>query len=205
VKYYFVETLGSSDSGSNCILDNIPVGLGLAGYMPAKGERVGSEYPEDAKIYMDDEHPGIRIGSLIGNTNSYLIVATAVKEIIAVQCANVDIEYLSFTLYNHKKREHSKDYWIINSIGTRDCLNLDLSEIEYFNEPGDPYDGAVVSVDRFVLDPAKLKDAPALFRIKEEPREYVINETLAKIFQEQGFTNIRLTEIEQQPVSGKKP
>ncbi len=204
MKYFFIDTLGISGEGW-CFLDTIPVGLGLSGYMPAKGQRVGNDYPEDAKTYMSDEYTGIRLASLIGNTRSYLILATAVKEIIAAQCVGLDIEYLPFTLYNHKKREHSKDYWIVNPIGTRDCLNLELSEIKYFNKPGDAYHGAVISVRKHVLDPAKLKDAPALFRIKEGPREYVINETLANIFRERSFTNMRLTEIEQQPVSGKKP
>jgi hypothetical protein len=196
MKYYFIDTLGNLDD-EWCLLDAPPEDMGLAYYMPAEGERVGDEYPSDAKIYMSEEYPGIKLGSLIGHTESYLIVSRAVKEVIEAHCMDVEIEYLPFTLYNHKKRVHSREYFIINPIGTIDCLNLDASEIEYFEEEGDPYDGAVVDVDKFVLDRKKLEGAPALFRIREDPGEYVINEKLARAFRERGFTNIQLDKIEQ--------
>lgn len=198
MKHYFIKTLGRSTTEGWCVLHAPPEGLGVSDYRLAEGDPIGSRYPSDARIYMSDESSGIRLGSLIGNTKSFLIVATVVKEVIEQHCAGVEIEYLPFTLYNHKKREHSRDYWIVNPIGTRDVLNLKASEIEYLNKPGDPYHGAVVGVDKFVLDSKKLKDIPALFRIKEAPSKYVINELLAQAFQERQFTNMLLKEIEQQ-------
>ena len=55
----------------------------------------------------------------------------------------------------------------------------------------------MVDVHRFVLDPSKLEDEPILFRIKEEPTEYVISEALLRILRDEKFTNIFVEEIEQ--------
>jgi hypothetical protein len=190
MKYFFIDTLGELDDSNLCILDKPPQGLGVKYYRMSKGKKIGNYYPNDAKIYMSDENPGTKLASLIGNTKSYLIVSNAMKEVIEKYCSSCEIEYLPFILYNHKKRVHSKDYFIINPIGTCDCLNLKASQIEYL-------DGEVVGVDRFVLDPRRLEDAPAIFRIKEAPRKYVINEELAKNLEERGFTNVILEEIQQ--------
>jgi hypothetical protein len=195
MKYFFINTLGEVD-GERAILDGAPRELGLEYYRPARGLPVADLFPEDARIVMSKKYKGVKLDSLLGNTKSYLIVKQPVRKVIEAHCAKAAIEYLPFTLYNQKKRVQSKDYVIVNPIGTVDCLNLDESEIEYLDEPGDAYHGSVVGVDRFVLDPARLKDAPALFRIKEQPSEYVINEKLAAAFEKEGFTNIVLTEIE---------
>ena len=54
----------------------------------------------------------------------------------------------------------------------------------------------IVAVKKFVLDPKKLEGAPDLFRIPEDEYKYFVSERLAKAFQEHGFTNVFLTEVE---------
>jgi hypothetical protein len=78
----------------------------------------------------------------------------------------------------------------VNPLAPRDCLNYKQSVIDYTD------DRQVVGVDKFVLDPRKLQGAPALFRILEDPREYVVNETLARAFAKADFTNLLIKEIE---------
>lgn len=189
MKHFIIDTLGNLNDPRLCVLDEVPEGVGIKYYRMMKGKRIGGDYPDDAKIYMSDEHPGIKLSSLIGNTNSYLIVSRDLKEVIESYCS-AEVEYLPLTLYNHKKRVHSKDYFIVNPIGVLDCLNLEASKITYFKD-------RVVSVDKFVLDPKKLTNAPSLFRIKEDPTEYVVNEELANAIKEGRFTNVVLKEIEQ--------
>jgi len=197
MKYFFIDTLGEVD-GERAVLDSAPRELGLEYYRLAEGVRIGKAYPADARIYMSKKYRGVKLDSLLGNTKSYLIVKRPVIEVIEAHSADADIEYLPFTLFNQKKRVQSKDYFIVNPVGTLDCLNLESSEIEYLDAKDEPSHGAVVAVEKFVLDPGKLARAPALFRIKEEPDRYVINEQLADAFGKAGFTNILLTEIEQQ-------
>ena len=203
MKYYRIDPLGETDAGW-CILDDVP-DIGPAYYKPARGKRVGADYPDDASITMSEDFRGIRVPSLIGNTESYLIVDAPVKELIERHCQGVDIEYLPFTLYNHKNRVASRSHFIVNPIGVVDCINFEASEIERLDSPGDVHHGAVVGIDRLVLDPRKLADAPALFRIREEPSSYVIDGALADALREGGFTNVVLHEIEQQALSASEP
>ena len=189
MKYFTIDTLGNLNDPRLCVLDEVPEGVGIKYYCMMKGKRIGADYPADAKLYMSDKYTGIKLSSLIGNTKSYLIVCGEMKDVIDSHCS-AEVEYLPFTLYNHKKRIHSKNYFIVNPIGALDCLNLEASKIKYFKD-------RVVSVDKFVLDPKKLANAPSLFRIKEDPTEYVINQQLANAIKEGKFTNVVLREIEQ--------
>jgi hypothetical protein len=90
---------------------------------------------------------------------------------------------------------HSTDYFVINPIGTFDCIHRTASKIESFVKPGSRDDGKIVGIDRLVLDTKKLVDAPPLFRIKDQCRVYVLNETLAQEFKKRKFTNIELIEL----------
>jgi hypothetical protein len=196
VRYYFIDTLGDLES-EYCILSSPPTDLGLSYYRMAKGDAIGDKYPDNARIYMSEKHPGIKVPSIVGNTHNYLITSRLARDEIAAHCQGVEIEYLPVTIYNHKKRPHPGEYFIINPIGSRDCLDLGASEVEYLDEPGDPYHGAVVGVDRFVLDPQKLAQAPSLFRIREDVNKYVVDERLASALLARGFKNLILNEIEQ--------
>jgi len=87
--------------------------------------------------------------------------------------SNCEFEILPFTLYDHKKRVLTKDYWIVNPIGTFGCLNKEASEIKYVDK--DDAKSEVVSIRKFVFDPKKLKNAPDLFRVPERVRDYFIS------------------------------
>ncbi|WNG50110.1 hypothetical protein F0U60_42800 [Archangium minus] len=143
-------------------------------------------YPKDPKIFLKEENPGIRLTSLLGNTNSYLIVCSEMKEVIASYCQDVEVEYLPFALYDHRKRLYSRDYFIINPIGSHDCLNEKASGVEYGPE------GGVVRIAQLVLDAAKLNNLPPFFRIDKQRTTYVVSEPLAQSLKDRGFTNIQL-------------
>jgi hypothetical protein len=197
MKYFFIDTLG--EGGTEwAVLDTPPAALGLSYYRPADGSPMGDQYPEDVELVMSKKYPGVRLGSLLGNTLGYLIVDGEMRKTIEAHSAGAEIEYLPFTLRDPKGRVRSEDYTIVNPIGVVDCLNLDASEVIYLDEPGDEYHGSVVDVETYVLDPKKLEGAPALFRVKERPDAYVVNEKLAKAFEKSGFANVVLTVIEQQ-------
>lgn len=198
MKYYFIETLGDLDEPDLCILDKKPDDIGVKYSCMVFGRRIADVFPSPAVIRMSPDREGLKLSSLLGNTSSFLIVDNLVKDVIKANSTD-EIEYLAFNLLDHKGRVHSSDYFIINPIGSRDCLNHELSDIEYFE--GDTKE--VVDVHRFVLDPEKLSDQPVLFRIKEEPSEYVIGENLLQLFKDNGFTNIVVKEIEQKELESK--
>lgn len=195
MRYFKIEILGDSQNEKLAFISAPPVGIGVHRARMAKGKRIGEHYPDDAQVYLESSKPGTQLSSFIGNTRSYLIVSAETKDVIAeyTSQSNCEIEFLPFTLYDDKKRVLSKDYWIVNPIGTFDCLNKEASQIKYLDDD----QSEIVSVRKFVFDPKKLKDVPDLFRVPEDPTEYFISERLAKAFKEKGFTNIFLSEIDQ--------
>ena len=171
-------------------------GVGVKNQRMARGKAIASEWPEERPTIMPSEStPAIKLTSLIPNAASYLIVRTDLRDLIEAHCQGAEIEYLPVALLDHQNRVQSLDYCFVNPIGARDCLDLTRSKITYSkSEPG-----AVVGIDKLVIDPAKVVDAPNLFRIKEDPGEYVAKEPLARAFAAQPFTNIYLQEIETAP------
>lgn len=197
MRYFRLNTMGDVQDHSLAFIDQVPDGLDGYDYKMALGEPIGDQYPDEAEIYLQPRYPGIKLAPLIGNTIGYLIVNTAVKDVIEAHETG-DIEYLPFVLFNHKKRVHSRDYWIVNPLGTYDCLNRDASDIKYVDD--DPA-GDVVKVRSYVFDPGKLDGVPDLFRIPEAPRHYFVSETLARAFHANRFANVFIFKTEQQAQS----
>jgi len=189
MRYFRLHLLGNTDDDSLAFVREAPAGLGLYRYCMRRGERIGNRYPRDAKVYLDKRSPGIKLGSVLGNTLSYFMVNTAMKDVIVATCS-CEIEQLPFTLYNHKRRIHSKDYWILNPIGTFDCVNREASDIRYL----DASKKDIVGVRKLVFDTNKMADAPDLFRVPEEPAVLFMSERLATALKPLRPTNIIFTE-----------
>jgi hypothetical protein len=188
MNYYLLNTMPLEDDDL-CFLALPPVGIELVDYKIAKGMPIAAEYPPDVRMYMDDEHPGVKMPDLIGNSRGLFIVTARVKEEIA--CINqAPTEYLPVSIYNHKRRRANGSYFFVNPLGTLDCLDLQRSEIERDD------DGKIISVETFVLDPKKVENAPDLFRVKENPYRYVLSEKLARALAEMDPSNFYLDELE---------
>ena len=190
MRFYMLDTLGETNDRSLCILHDSVHGIGMGDVGLHTGERVGAEYPKDAKIYMSKRNPGIKLSSLLGNTNSFLIVSRDFKEAVEKLCGD-SVEYLPFTLYDHRKRVYSKDYFILNPLGSVDCLDLKKSEIEWDDE--DPDD--ILHIEEYVIDRKKAKKLPQLFRVDKEPTTYVVGLKLAQAVYDGDFTNVLWTEL----------
>jgi hypothetical protein len=157
-----------------CVVDALPTGTGLDSVdaaNPMRGERAAHLYPPDAKVFMSAKFGGLELADFVANTVSFLIVHRRVKEVFE-KINQGDAEYIPLAIFNHKRRQASVDYFIVNPIGTYDVLDLKASEIEW---DGDD----VVSVDKMVLDPRKVKKAPDMFRPNEDPTAYIISKRIA--------------------------
>jgi len=190
MRYFRLDLLAMADP-KFYFTDKRTKGLGLSTWQMAEGVTISSKWPTPPPTIMpSDDTPATKLPDLIGSTVGYLIASPPLRQCIEEHCPGVEIEYLPIVLLSHKKRPQSQEYCMVNPIGPCDCLNHVHSKISYTD------DRKVIGVDKFVLDLRKLDGAPALFRIAEEPSEYVVNETLARAFGEHNFTNILLKEIE---------
>jgi hypothetical protein len=190
MRFYKLNVLGDSNDEDLCILYNSVEGIGLGDVGLHTGERLGSQYPNDARIYMSKESPGIKLSSLLGNVKNFLIVSRDFKEAVEKLCGD-KVEYLPFTLYDHRKRVHSRDYFILNPLGAFECLDLKKSEIEWDEDEPDE----IIRIREHVLDRKKMKAAPQLFRIARDPTVYVVGVELAREIYDRDFSNVRWTEL----------
>lgn len=186
MQFFRLQTLGDLNDPELALTEGPPEGMELRSYCMARGKRATPFYPAEAKLFLMEDRPGIKLSSLVGNTDRYLIVHRDVKEVIAAHCQGLEVEYLPFNLYDHRKRLYSRDYLFINPIGTQDCLDPVASEVKLGPE------GGVIHVARHVLDPKKSPHLPPLFRPKEEPSVYIVSEPLAHALKDKGFTNVYL-------------
>jgi hypothetical protein len=190
MRFYKLDVLGDADDEELCVLYDSVEGIGLADVGLHTGERIGDKYPADARIYMSEQSPGIKLSSLLGNVKNFLIVSRDFKEAVEKFCGD-KVEYLPFTLYDHRKRVYSKDYFILNPLGTFDCLDLKKSDIKWSDKKPDK----IVRIREHVLDRKKMKDAPQLFRIDKEPTAYVVGVELAREIYDRDFSNVIWTEL----------
>lgn len=190
MRFFRLNLLGKHDADL-CFLDNFIEGIQSESWRAGLGEALTPIYPQDARIHLSEKSPGIKLASFLGNTRGMLPASTSFKEAIELHCAGQAIEYLPFTLYDHRGRVHSRDYFLVNPLGSFDCLDFQASDIAWDKErPGE-----ILDINQHVLERQKMKDAPQLFRVARDPHTYVIGLELAREMQKRGLTNVILKEL----------
>lgn len=193
---YFLSTLGDLRDPALCVLDNIPPGLGAAYSRIARGRSMGDDFPAQAEISMTEGREGIRLASLVGHTQNFIVASRALQTIIREAYGATPfrdrIEFLPVSIIDHRGRVRSDEYALVNPLGTFDVLDHERSEVKY-------YEGYVIGVDKYVLDAEKVAAAPPLFRLQEKPSRYLVQESLAQAIDQATLTNVILEQVEQTP------
>lgn len=190
LRFFDLRSSGKLGDPELCMLRSLVKEMGMTVSRFGLGKRARDVYPEHASIYMSDDSPGIKLLPLLGNTCNTLLVSSELRAVIEKHCTN-EIEYLPFTLYDHRKRVYSRDYCIVNPIGTFDCLDLKASDIVWGR--ADPT--RISHVNEHVLDRKKVENAPQLFRVEKDPMTYVLRYELAKEISDRKFSNIFWKEL----------
>ncbi|RMG93914.1 MAG: hypothetical protein D6705_17425 [Deltaproteobacteria bacterium] len=194
MRYFMIERLGDQRKFDEyVVVTKDPSGLKLKTFYLSRGRRVGEFYPDDATIQLQDDCPGLVLTSFLANTQGLLIFDTRCKEVVEEACRGQEIEYLPFTLLDHGGDLLSKDYWIVNPIGTFDCVDRSRSDISYLDD--DPSKD-VLSVRTFAFKKERMADAPHLFRVPEQRNCYFMDETLGRALVRLEPTNLFITEID---------
>lgn len=188
MEYYEVNISPSGDREA-AFLSKAPDGTIDFKYLVTEGSKAADRWPEDARGVIDTDYGGSTARSLVGNTLGMLIVSKPVQEVMKRGKIG-DVEFLPLALYTPKKKLLSSDYFVVNPIGTLDCLDLDASVIDRFK-------GKIASIDEPVLSKKKLKDVPELFRIQDAPRRYVFSEGLIIELKKVNPDNFFFTELKQ--------
>ena len=184
MEYYFLQTTGNLQNEDQLFIEESPDGLGWHDYYLSIGEYAAPYYPENCRITIRSSGAIGDISDFIGNSRGYFIASVRLKDVLKKNCADIEIEYLPVKLYSRENRLICDDYSFINPIGTVDCLNEKESQIRYDRR------GDIISMEKLVLDAAKLGNSPRLFRIYRKPMWYVFNGELASAFSDAGITNL---------------
>lgn len=172
--FYRIDLTDFEDS-TYCYLKDEPDELfkDSIGYGLSIGESQINKYPQKpVQAKMHDTRGGLVLTERLANSDSHLIVSKKLKNIIANFDNNGDIEFFPLGILDRKNRLASDDYFYVNPLGTFDCLDQHLSKVSYHRKK-------VIGVDKMVLSPEKLKSAPCIFRLTEEPQGIFISLALA--------------------------
>lgn len=174
MEFFVLDTLADHGAGDFCFSNNSPDGIGLKSYRLSGGMPLSKDYPEDpweVGLKLGADYPGLKLPSFVGNTGRLMIVHRDIAS--AIQDHDVgEIEVLPFTLYDHKQRVYSRDYVFLNPLGEVDCINYELSKIEYSKK------GKIQWIEKLVLDKKKAKGYCDLFRPKGKSNMYIFSEKL---------------------------
>ena len=189
--YFVWDTGGNVDDPTLCFIDDPPEGMGLHAAKLSLGKPAKPYMPEDPRIVLRKENPGLALPGFIGNTRGMLIFSRAGLDVIEQLCKGQSYEVFPFSLIDHKKRVHTADYVIVNPLDMVECLDDAASGVERDEH------GEIESVGKLVLSRSKVENAPHMFRIKEKRVKTVFSEALGKAFVAAGVTNVRGTRLPQ--------
>lgn len=191
MKFYCLDSLGKYDDDKFCISNTIPEEIDDDNSALDYGGIIEGDMPDDPyeiKMYLHEDSPKhIKIGSYLSTVDDYVMFHQDVVNIL--ENFNIgEVQFLPFTLINHKGKPHSKDYRFVVPKKQLDVLHEGESEIVRDNN------NVVIGIDKVVFDKRKLKDAPDMFRVNDLGR-MGFSESLANTL-DKDFTNFVFDEIE---------
>lgn len=158
---------------------------------PAEGIPMRDTFPAGVRFQMARETPGLLIADVINNALGYLMVSAKGKAFLEAH-AKAPIEWLRFTLLNHKARVASDDCWIANVLGTVDCVDLHRTKGEMSAVDPDEF----MNITWLVLDPQRIPPDRNLFRIASLPSVMIVRDDLRKAMEAAPLTGVTFLELD---------
>jgi hypothetical protein len=162
-------------------------------YELKRGISRANGFPADASFRMDAAHPkNVKLADNVYNLDRMLVVSKKLKELIESK-APPSTEFLPVTIYNHKGRVASADYFIVNPFLLQDCIDKKKSQIEW----NDIDPELICSCFGLVLLPDTIDPKLLLFRPKHMPTIVLVRRDLADEIEAGGFTGIKLVGLDE--------
>lgn len=153
--------------------------------LPAEGEPMGERYARRERFRMAAQVPGKRVPDSINNAFGYWMISGRLKSLLE-EHSSARIEFLPFTLVNHKGRDEAAACWIANVLERVDCVDPDRTE----GTPHALLDGQLQDIRRLVLDPARIPAELDLFRIAARPRVLIVRDDLRAMLEREQATGV---------------
>ena len=148
-------------------------------------------FSSDALFTANPDFPNdIAMVDAFDNTSRLVVVSQKVKEFID-SFRPPEVEFLPITILDHKSRP-AGTYFIVHPVHPIDALDTEKSGARFSRLSNK----SVTSVERLVLDEAKLDKSRLLFKLKNFTHCVLVRRDLADAISKQGFTGIKWTECE---------
>jgi hypothetical protein len=188
---YWVLILSSGREGVS--LSGIPTG-GAKAYKYSEGISLASMHPknEASGIYYDPnllDH--IKLYDFVDNLDGLIIANSKVKTILDSFDIN-NLEYLPSWLYDHQKNIASKDYAIINVLGSVDAIDMEKSDYKMNRI----VKTQVKFIDELVLDHDKIPEDAKIFRPSTKLNLILIRDDIKQAFEAEGLKGYKVFEAD---------
>ncbi|WP_163993630.1 imm11 family protein [Pyxidicoccus caerfyrddinensis] len=162
-------------------------------YQLSKGISRAQDFPKDACFHMSARHRKyVALADNLSNLGRSLVVSRKLKEFVEARKPR-DVEFLRVSLFDHKQKLASDEYFIINPIRVVDCIDKDKSRYKWNNI--DPE--KMSSCSKMVLKPEALDPELLMFRPRHVEYYVLVHPELAKALEDEGFTGLRFTPIDE--------
>ena len=159
-------------------------------WYPSEGLRMGEFTPKNLKFHMNKDFNGTVPSDFIRNNMSYQLIVAKVKTILD-QHTCVEIEYIPFDLINHNGRSVEEECYIMNLIGTVDCVDREKTE----GDESPMEEGEYQFIDRLFLHEEKIGAEHNIFRIDAMPHLLIMREDLKETFEKHSVTGVQYIEV----------
>ncbi len=130
--------------------------------------------------------------SRLGRMTDHLCISEANGLVFSSKIRNIindlnieNIEYFNFEIVNPATEEIYSDYKIANVVGLVDCIDLEKSDLTFFES------GNIQFFDDLVFDESKIPKELKIFRISNYKVITVVHDSVKKAFEEADVTGCR--------------
>jgi hypothetical protein len=144
------------------------------------------QWPEDVVCKMSPKYPkDIQLADNLYGCG-LTIVSARLKERIAPGEDGGQIEFLPVTVLNHKERIASKDYYLVNPVGSVDCIDIEKSGVVW-----NAIDSTSISAfQQLALKEDAVPPAVAVFRPAYRTQTILARRSLADRLSADGFSGL---------------
>ena len=171
-----------------CVVEN-PDGFAKQ-FLLMKGVPLLGQWPENVVCQMSAQYPkDIQLAdNLFGS--DYPLVSGRLKERIVAANDGSQIEFLPVTILNHKERVASKDYYLLNPVGSLDCIDIEKSGVVW-----NAINNKVISAfAQLVLREDTIPPGVAVFRPTYRTMTILARRSLTDQLSVDGFSGLYFTE-----------
>ncbi len=151
------------------------------------------DFPTDACFHMDESKPkAIKLADHVRNASGLHVVSQNLMEFIKSHNPE-SVEFLPVTIYNHKGRVASTEYYIMNPLIVQDCIDLEKMEVKW-----NPANKEKISSWKggLILDTNRIDKTIQIFRPKYHTNTVLVRKDLATSIENDDFTQILFKELD---------